>query len=121
MKPSPDDLPNHTPVWDALSELFLDTELDDADFERLGRSLADSPYTLDELETILYDEVYPVCISNLRSMVGEWAGFDRGALQAAILKQKQSWFQTPRFLQAGRWMIREKWSKIKAEIERSRK
>src|SRR5262245_28825424 len=105
MKPASEDVANRAPVWDALSEMFLDTELQPADLERLGRQLAASPYTLDELNAILFDEVYPVCIGNLHSVAGEWAGFDSAWLQTAILKHGQSWLRVPRWLQTKHWMI----------------
>jgi hypothetical protein len=40
MKTAIEDLSHRPPVWKALSELFLDLELEPADFERLGRTLA---------------------------------------------------------------------------------
>lgn len=47
------------PVWEALSELFLDVELDAHDHERIAGHLATSSYSIQELEEILYFEVYP--------------------------------------------------------------
>lgn len=112
MNVTSEDLCNRRPVWEALSELFLDTELQPADFQRLGRTLAASSYKLDEIEEILYGEVYPVCIWNLRCVAGEWAGFDSDSLQEAILNYQRSWFKVPRFLQMGHWMIRKPWREI---------
>jgi hypothetical protein len=43
MKAAIEDIRDRRPVWDALSELFLDTELEPTDFQRLGRILASSP------------------------------------------------------------------------------
>jgi hypothetical protein len=80
------DLPNRVPVWQALSELFLDTSFDDADRERLAASLASSPYSVAELQEILLWEVYPACRSNLFWIAGEWAGFDPRWLQDRILR-----------------------------------
>ena len=63
------------PVWDALLEFFLDTELEEKDYERISRVLAKTEYTIKELQEILYYEVYPVCKWNMFSIAGEWAGF----------------------------------------------
>jgi hypothetical protein len=115
-----EELANRRPVWEALSELFLDTELQPEDFQSLGRILAASPYTLDEIEDILYGEVYPICIWNLLSVAGEWAGFDIDCLQEAIQKRQRSWLKLPRFLQMGHWLIREPWQKIKQVIQECR-
>jgi hypothetical protein len=121
MKPAIEDLPNRRPVWGALSEMFLDNELESADIQCLGQFLADSPYTLEELEEILYSEVYPFCIWNLRTVAGEWAGFDIDCLQALILKREHSWLRIPRFLQMGHWMIRKPWRDVKQVLQELRR
>jgi len=36
------------PIWIALSEFYLDTELEDSDFERIALIIIDSPYTFKE-------------------------------------------------------------------------
>ncbi|MBJ9977656.1 hypothetical protein IAE35_16935 [Pseudomonas sp. S75] len=61
-------------VWQALSELFLDTDVD-ASFDQVAAQLARSGYTPDQVNSVLWLEVYPVLHHNLRSMVGEWAGW----------------------------------------------
>jgi hypothetical protein len=78
------ELENRRPVWIALSELFLDTNLDADDIERLAQALARSPYTLDELERVLLWEVYPACRANLVSIAGEWSAFDPNWLESKI-------------------------------------
>lgn len=63
------------PVWSALADLFLDTDvslLREAD----ARTLAASPYGIDQIERILLDEVTPAVAWNLRQIAGEWAAFD---------------------------------------------
>ena len=89
MKLTTKDLEYRRPVWEALSDLFLDT---DNSFTHPGRiaGLVASPYSLDELERILIDEVYPVCGSNLFSIAGEWTGFDPQWLESSILRRLAS-------------------------------
>ena len=89
MKAAQEDLEHRQPVWEALSSLFLDTDTSLARTWRVG-ILAASPYSIDELQGILVDEVYPVCSSNLFSVVGEWAGFDLEWLQSCILCRLRS-------------------------------
>ena len=121
MKLAVEDVPNRLPVWENLSELFLDTELEADDFQRLGRLLAASRYTLDEIEEILFDEVYPVCIWNLLQVAGVWTAFDSDFLQTAIVKHCRSWFKIPRFLRIGRRvLIGEPWQKLKQAIQEQR-
>ena len=79
------EIASRRPVWSVLSELFLDTSLDSDDLDRIAKSLAQSPYTLADLDRILLWEVYPACRSNLVSLFGEWAGFDPDWLESRIL------------------------------------
>jgi hypothetical protein len=74
--PTDAEIRERMPVWEAFAEFFLDQELRPPDEERIARALADSPYSLDQLDDILGAEVAPVCGPNLASPAGEWAGFD---------------------------------------------
>lgn len=87
--PAAEDLENRRPVWDALSSLFLDT---DTSLSREWRAklLSASPYSLEQLQYILVDEVYPICRWNLLSVAGEWAGFDLAWLEGKILRRLRS-------------------------------
>lgn len=83
------------PVWEALSEMFLDNDV------ALGRDwraarLAESPYSLDALDDILADEVYPVCKANLMCVAGVWSEFDLDWLESAILRRasRPRWFSS---------------------------
>ncbi|KAG1658093.1 Antitoxin ParD [Nymphon striatum] len=72
MRFDPKTLAVRKPLWIAMSDLFLDTELQDYHFSYIARKMHESGYSLDELEQILMLEVFPVCIANLHSV----AGFD---------------------------------------------
>jgi hypothetical protein len=73
-------------VWDVLSELFLDTEFVEDDYNRIVKALASSPYSIEELEDILRWEVYAACYSNMFSIAGEWAGFNMKWLESRITR-----------------------------------
>lgn len=62
-------------IWRALSDLFLDTELDDTTYQYIARTINESDFTLSEIEQILWYEVYPVLSNNLRSVAGVWDGW----------------------------------------------
>lgn len=66
---------NRLKIWQALSEFFLDTELDDKTFDYIARVIVDTGYSRAKTENILWGEVYPVLEANLRSIAGEWAGW----------------------------------------------
>lgn len=74
------------PVWIALSELFLDTDVR-IWYVNILRALAASPYTEEQLRFILDNEVAPVLEGNLLSVAGEWAGFDESWLVGAIAER----------------------------------
>jgi hypothetical protein len=112
MKAASEDIPNRRPVWEALSEGFLVDEIPTAELQRLGQTLAASPYTVDEIEEILYDEVYPACIWNVISLTAAWPFFESAWLQAEIMNKRQSRFTLPRFLKV--WTIPGQWREIKA-------
>ena len=69
-------------VWNALAELFLDTEID---LEWVARELRESGLSRAEVEAILKREVAPVVGGNVLGMAGEWAGFDLPPLEERYL------------------------------------
>jgi hypothetical protein len=92
------------PVWEALSELFLDT---DTSITRQWRAdqLAGSPYDIEQLQHILVEEVYPVCKYNLLSPAGEWSGFDPEWLRDKILRRLSSRLRFLHVLNLGRLTV----------------
>lgn len=104
---SDQELAHRRPVWEALSDLFLDTDVSLARQWRVD-ILAASPYVEGELEFILIDEVYPVCKYNLLSVAGEWAGFDPQWLESRILQRASS-----------RWRAFHSWNLGRLTVPRS--
>jgi hypothetical protein len=111
----PADIAERRRVWLALSDMFLDT---DTALSRAWRvsELARSPYSLAELEDILVHEVYPVCGANLRSVAGEWAGFDADWLEQRILALMESRRLWPRWAGWRRWTVR-RWPEWQATLQ----
>lgn len=83
-------LQQRRPVWEALSTMYLDT---DVSLSRAWRVqvLSASPYSLEEMDAILREEIHPVCFSNLLQPAGEWAGFDPDRLEQAIQGRRTRW------------------------------
>lgn len=96
----PPELARRRPVWAALSALFLDSELGEADYRHIARVLHGSGYAPEEWQTILRTEVAPVVGGNLWSVAGEWAGFDGVWLETRVLGR------APRATLEGRWALR---------------
>ena len=113
MKPIPDTRAKR-PVWNALSDLFLDTELCEEDFNRIATQLASSSFSITEIESILRLEVTPAVKSNLGSLAGEWAGFDEEWLASRIAAKAQKESYWNRRVSRS---IRSDWEKIRDRIE----
>ena len=78
------ELQRRRPVWQALSDLFLDTETRPA-VPAAAQVCEASQYSIDELNIIWRHEVSPVLAPNLLSVAGEWAFFDPEWLEETIL------------------------------------
>jgi len=107
MKCAPEDIDCRLPVWEALSSLFLDTDVS-LDRQWRAEMLAESPYSVAELEEILTDEISPVCSWNLMSIAGKWAGFEQRWLRESILNQvaRRPWLSRlgrRRILRSAEW------------------
>ncbi|AFZ69374.1 DUF7079 family protein [Deinococcus peraridilitoris] len=109
---SPEDRRRCQPVWTALSELFLDTELSEADDRHIACVLANSGYSTQELTHILCDEVTPVVGSNLIAPAGVWSGVDDAWLSGQATRQTQH-VACPLWLRLRRWwqrrLVRPAW------------
>jgi hypothetical protein len=66
------------PVWLAISEFYLDTQLDQNDLDRITNIFKTSKYSITELKYIDFYEVAPIVGRNLLSTAGVWSGFERG-------------------------------------------
>ncbi|MCD6048688.1 MAG: hypothetical protein K0Q55_91 [Verrucomicrobia bacterium] len=112
MNPDPETIRARLPVWDALSEFFLDTELDPEDHQRIAAVLARSPYSETELWEILRFEVYPPCHPNLLCVAGEWGTFGQAWLmeRVAPLCGHRPRFYWPFVYD---WMFRDHWAQIR--------
>lgn len=100
------ELARREPVWLALSELWLDTELDEADLARLAEVARASGYPRAELRRIHVHEVAPVVGANLRSVAGVWDGFDPDWLREQCRHRAERPPRWPALAEAlGRWRI----------------
>lgn len=117
--------PARMDAWLALSELFLDTTLDDGDIAAIVRQLQATGLAPGELEHIYEEEVAPVCWHNLLALPGgAWTGFRKEALVRAIVTQlrRPPWLHDVNFirrLRVRRWtaMSRRDWLRVKARLK----
>lgn len=115
------------PLWCALSELWLDTELDDVDFDRIAVVMDRSGLSLDELRDVYLREVAPVCWRNHAAVAGEWRGFDPDDLALRIRTNLREHPRRIRFLAEfapARWIMtyttRADWHRLRDRVRRAR-
>ncbi len=105
------------PIWIALSDFYLDTELQESDFRNIAFKIIESPYSIKEIKEINKYEIFPVLQPNLTSVTGEWAGFPENWLVENILKSLN---QRTTFKKLGietswltfKWMQKDYWVKL---------
>lgn len=112
-------------AWHALSDLFLDTEHDEASCRRICRELRATGFSLEELDAIYADEVATVCVWNTCSVAGLWSGFDQRDLERQISEKlaNQAFLRRIRFLRKLRrwWATRttiEQWHRVREMLAR---
>lgn len=88
------------PVWNVLSEFWLDGYLVETDYDRIALELKASPYTKEELLKICIYEVAPAVSSNLLSIAGEWGSFEPEWLKKRIIKRSPN---SNDYLNPGLW------------------
>ena len=107
-------LEDRKPIWIALSELYLDTELQAVDYHHIASIIHRSPYSLKQAMKIDRQEVFPILYVNGLSPAGEWTGFDPDWLVTRITEflSNQHIFQRIRnSIAYGIWggMTRDHW------------
>jgi len=108
-----------TPVWCALSELFLDTELDEGAIAAVAGAIRKANMTAPTAERVLREEVAPAFYSNLLSVAGEWAGWREDFVRARIAAHLAGPLRPLRALPACLiWpIVRADWARFRAMLE----
>lgn len=105
------------PIWIALSDFYLDTELQDSTFRYIAFTILESPYSLEEVKAINKYELFPVLQANLLNPAGEWAGFEKKWLIDNITlwlknKNEQADIDLELNYQKYQWMCADYWEKL---------
>jgi hypothetical protein len=114
MKSPADDLAARAPVWEAMSELYLDTDTA-LSLDATAQTFAASPYRIAELRDILVYEVNPVLWRNVYSVAGIWQGFRQDELRDEILRRQRH----PRWWRrlAPQPVLRHEWRAIVPRVD----
>jgi len=109
------DAADRRPVWDAMQMLFMDTDPVD-ELAWIARVCVESKYSVDELESILFDEVFPACRSNLLALpIPEWSGFEINELTQRILKKHRHGRSRLRYLKSE---VQVLWQQLESRISK---
>ena len=117
------ELERRKPVWKALSEFYLDTELQPSDYDHVARVLGSSGFTLTELKAIDRFEVFPVLINNLLSPTGFWTAFEEPWLHEkcviACKKKNHALVRLKNFIVYSLFVgiMKKQWREIEKRIE----
>lgn len=119
LAPTEEQICERMPIWEALSEFFLDDELSSEDHQRIASVLARSRYTDEESQAILRHEVYPACSLNLTCVAGAWGTWGEDWIRERIAPRYD---RRPRFyLPAFNWNgISKHWNVVRKMVSKIR-
>ena len=100
-------LERRRPVWDALGDLYLDTDTR-PDLPRMARVLAESGLSEAELNSIWQEEVTPALAFNLSVVAGEWVSFNLDWLEQRIVRRRGYRYLVRRWLPLT-WLLQRVW------------
>lgn len=105
------------PIWIALSDFYLDTELQESDFRHIALIILESPYSFKKVKEINKYEIFPILQSNLMSVAGEWAGFNEEWLVNSIKESLENKSKVKKIgiessYLALKWMCKDYWEKL---------
>ena len=119
MDPAYLDLENRRPVWEEMSKLFLDTEFDSVNLDKMTTILSESKYSYSELDQIFRREVAPVLGFNLLSVAGIWTSFDQEWLETEILRREKRRLRWYRIFNFSR-LVNKEWESILKQVNLKR-
>lgn len=117
------EIEKRTPIWNAISNFYLDTELETKDYDLIYEVMKESGKPITVLKEIDLYEVFPILQINLNNVAGEWNGFDRKWLHSACLKnyKKRSnilfRFITRLRNKRAYWMRKDHWNEIESRFK----
>lgn len=111
---SEDEIELRWPLWVALSDTFLDTELTDDAYRRIAETISASAFHKDEARAIYREDVAPAFAINLLATAGEWSGWDEQYVRERVLEARNSLGSRLLVKLLFRGHIRDEWGRIKA-------
>ena len=106
------------PVWTALSELFLDQELQPENYRHMASVIEQSGYSIAEAEDMLRNEVAPAFAVNLWSLAGEWQGWPEDYVRKRVLEKRGSILARAASRLFNKALLESEWAKVAAFLDR---
>jgi len=115
------------PAWCALSELFVDTEFDEATARSIARQLQTTGFDEAALDLMLRREVAPVFVRNV--FAGNWTGWKAEDVREMVLdhlRRRERWparMASPLLKQFDKMMLSafaDAWQQVRNELSRQR-
>lgn len=108
------DVVDRTPIWDCMQDLFMDTDVT-LSYKFIAKRCAESKYSIDELEKILFNEVLPALRFNMFALPApEWVGFQSEWLIKRVIEKH-------RFGKSKPWILRrytlQHWNRVRPAID----
>jgi hypothetical protein len=92
----------------------------ESDYQYIAKVCAESPYSLRELDRIMFCEAWPALIANLYSMAGEWSGWNEEFLVNRILSKYRLRLHIWWRLNPLKLFYCWKWGHVKSLVKRHR-
>ncbi|MFC0350370.1 DUF7079 family protein [Undibacterium danionis] len=117
MNPPEQDVEDRTPIWDCMQDLYMDTDVT-LSYNFIAQKCADSKYSIEELERILFNEVLPALRFNMFDLPApEWAGFPIDWVVKRVLSKHRFGKRKP-------WILRSytqiHWHEVRQLIQETR-
>lgn len=104
------ELERRRPLWEAMSDLFLDTEVRFS-VPFVARRCVESGYDDETLERIFWAEVFPEALPNLLQVAGDWMVLNLD--EAALIKRANSGSVPWLSRRAHGWLVQGPWLAVR--------
>lgn len=112
----PAEIERRLPLWIALSDLFLDTDVTPM-LPYIARTIVEGGWSIEAAEAALRWEVRPAFYHNFLDVAGEWAGWPDAYVRERVLERRGT---AGDVIGSDRFMP-EEWRAVVAEVERLRR
>jgi len=106
------------PVWTALADTFLDTQLEPADYSRIAAVIREAGYDTREAEAIYREDVVPAFAGNLLSVTGEWSGWSQPFVRVRVLARRRSRIGRAAYRLLLGQHIAAEWARVRKALEK---